>query len=260
MNYITLKIFWALLKTDLTHVRHAFKDNAINLFVWATCTIFINVYVMQKMGLSNNYGNLIVGSIIVTSIWFQMISHIFMNVADYCGDRYIQYHFTLPISNTLIFIKSMCAYTVSGFIAGTLGLLICKIMMFNTLSLSAISLPYFVIALFLSSAFFSSFTLWITSITKNPSKIGNAINRIIFPLWFLGGFLFPWMVLYDMLPTIGIITLLNPYVHMTESLRVATVGQEGFLPFWPSCITLIIMTVGIGSLGIKKLKKRLDFI
>ena len=256
----TGKIFWELLKTVLIFIKQSFKDNTINLFIWATCTIFINVYVMQKMGLPGNYGDLMVAGIIVSAIWFQMIGTVFTNVADFSGDRYIQYHFTLPISNTLIFIKSMCASTISGFIAGIVGLIICKMMLFNTFILSHISIPYFIIALLLSSGFFSAFTMFLISITKNPHEIGNAINRIIFPLWFLGGFLFPWMVLYNVMPSLAIVTLLNPYIHMTESLRVATIGQSGFLPFWPSCAMLIFIIIILGISGIKLLKNRLDFL
>ena len=260
MNTYTAKIFWQLLKTDLIQLRNAFKDNFINLFIWGVCTIFINVYIMQKMGLSNGYSDLIVGGIMVSGMSFQMFSHLFSNVSDFTGDQYIHYQFILPISNILIFIKSICAYTINGFIFGILGLSICKMMLFNTMNLTQINIFYLFISLLLSSLFFGTFTLFLSSIIKNPKLIGTAFSRIIFPLWFLGGFLFPWAVLYKTAPFVALINLLNPYVHMTESLRVATIGQKEFLPFWPSCIALILMAISLSIISIKKLKKRLDFI
>lgn len=255
-----LKIFWQLLKTDLIQVRKSFTENFINLLIWTICTIFINVYVMQKLGLSQNYGELMIAGIIVSAIWFQMIHHIFTSVADFCGERHIDYNLTLPISNILIFIKSICTYIIHGLIFSILGLLICKAMLLDKMILSKISIIHLSISLILSSIFFSTFTLCLIGYCPNPGAIGNVIHRVMFPLWFMGGFLFPWETLYKMTPSLGIISLLNPYTHITEMLRVATIGQKGFLPFLPSCGALIIMTLVVGYMGMKKLKKRLDFI
>ena len=256
----TLKIFIHLLKTDLIQMIKDFKDSMVNLIIWAVCTIFINVYVMQKMGLSHNYSDLIIGGMVVSVISFQTIPRVVATVSDFCGDRHIQYHLILPISNKLFFLKSVCTHAINGFIFGILGLILCKVMLFHTMDLTKISILHFVIALSLSSLFFGAFTLWAISITKHPGKIGNVINRILFPLWFLGGFLFSWSILYQMLPTLAVLNLLNPYVHMTEILRGSTIGFIGFLPFWPSCGALVIIATFLGIWGFHKIKRRLDFI
>ena len=120
------------------------------------------------------------------------------------------------------------------------------------------------IALILSSSFLGAFTLWVSGMTQHPQKIGNMINRVLFPLWFLGGFLFPWVVLDRMLPVVATLNLLNPYVHMTEAIRGAMVGPmlggDVFLPFWSSCGVLILFTGIFGFLAVAKLRKRLDFV
>lgn len=258
------KVFWLLLKTDIEHIFKNMPGNVLNLLCWTICSLFVNVYVMQRMGVPSNYSELIAGSMIVSTIYFQMIPHIFTNVADYCGDRIIQYQLTLPIAPKLVFIKQMCTYAINGVIFGVITLCVCKAVLFYSISLSKICWWKFIIALTLSSAFFGSFTMWVSSVTQYPSKIGDIINRLLFPLWFLGGFLFPWVVLYRMLPWAALLNLLNPYVHMTEALRGAMVGPvlggDVFLPFWYSCGALIVFTSIFGFWAVVKLKKRLDFV
>jgi len=256
----TGKIFWQLLKTELLFVRKNFFDNFINMFIWATCTLLINVHVLKRLGLQQNYDDLFIGGLIVAGIGFQIFAHIFKHVADFSGEKHIDYYLTLPISNYLVLIKSVCAYMVDGFIFGILALFICKMMLLDNMILSNISILHFLIALILTSAFFGCFTLFLVSICQNPGSIGNIFPRIIFPLWFVGGFAFPWETLYHTVPILGLLNLLNPYTYMTEMLRVATVGQQNFLPFWPSVLMLVLITFMTGYLGIKKIKKRLDFI
>jgi len=257
---ITARIFWQLLKTELIFIKKSFLENFINMLIWVVCTILINVHILKKLGLQQNYEDIFIGGVIVAAIGFQIFSHIFNHVADFSGEKHIDYYFTLPISNYLIFIKSACAYIINGFVFSLAAFFICKIMLLDKMILSNVFILRFIISIILSSTFFGFFTLFLVSICKHPGSIGKIFSRIIFPLWFLGGFVFPWKTLYDMMPTLGVLSLLNPYTHMTEMLRVATVGQKNFLPFWPSSLALTIIILITGYIGIKKIKKKLDFI
>ncbi|USO02305.1 MAG: ABC transporter permease [Alphaproteobacteria bacterium] len=256
----TSRIFWQLLKTDLIFFKRRFIEAFINLAIWVVCTIFVNVYVLQKLGLQQGYGQLMVAGIMVSAAWFEMLPHMINAVSDFFGDRHIDYHLTLPMSNYLIFIKSVCAYIIDVFVFTIIGLIFAAVLMSDQVHLSQISPLHMSIAIILTSVFFGSFILFLTSICKNPGYIGTVISRIIFPLWFLGGFAFPWETLYEIAPTISYIALINPYTYMTEMLRVATIGQQGFLPFWPSALALITLTVITGYMGIQRLKYKLDFI
>jgi len=257
---ITAKIFWQLLKTDLRiFFKRRFWENFINLVIWAACVIFINAHVLQKLGLQQNYGELMIAGVMVSAAWFQMIPHIFNNVADFFGERHIDYHLTLPLSNYFIFIKSACFYFINILIFSLIGLFLSKVMLLDKMTLSKISSFHFFISLTFTTIFFSFFTLFLISICKHPGDIGNIISRIIFPLWY-AGFGVPWRTLYDTLPILGVISLLNPFTYMTETLRVATIGQQNFLPFWPSSLALIVITLITGYVGILKIKKKLDFI
>ena len=92
------------------------------------------------------------------------------------------------------------------------------------------------------------------------ARLENAFMRIVYPLWFLGGFQFSWKVLHDCSPTLATLNLLNPYVYSMESMRAAALGQHDYLPFWYCIGALVLFTIMFASWGIIRLKKRLDFI
>ena len=84
--------------------------------------------------------------------------------------------------------------------------------------------------------------------------------RIVFPLWFLGGFEFSWNSVHLIAPKLSYLLLLNPIIYMTEGVRAALLGQDGMISFWICCLVLSVMFVGVGYWSFKALKKRLDFV
>ena len=56
------------------------------------------------------------------------------------------------------------------------------------------------------------------------------------------------------------IALLNPLLYPMEGIRAAFFGQGGFISFWFCISMLSFFTILFGFIGIKRLKKRLDFI
>jgi ABC-type polysaccharide/polyol phosphate export permease len=54
--------------------------------------------------------------------------------------------------------------------------------------------------------------------------------------------------------------LINPMIYITEAVRCALLGQEGYLNFW-LCILVILLFAALSFyFGIKSLRKKLDFI
>ena len=123
-----------------------------------------------------------------------------------------------------------------------------------------INLPRFLVALIITNTFFSFFTLWGASFTKSVSTLDSMYMRVFDPLYYLGGYHCSWKIMYKISPMFAYCNLLNPYLYAFEGMRAAMLGGEGFLPFTLSMVVLIAATVFFGIWGIKRLKKRLDFI
>jgi ABC-type polysaccharide/polyol phosphate export permease len=68
------------------------------------------------------------------------------------------------------------------------------------------------------------------------------------------------MASYKTIPSFAMVNLINPMIYTTEAVRVALLGQKGFINFW-LCILAILFFASISLyLGITNLRKRLDFI
>ena len=133
-------------------------------------------------------------------------------------------------------------------------------MLWNQIIFSEINFLKLIVAFLSIGLFFGFFTLFMISITKDILKLDNAFMRFSYPLWFLGGFQFSWAVLYEYSPTLAKINLINPYIYATEAMRGIIIGPQGFLPFWYCIGALFCLTVVAGSIGIIKIKKRLDYV
>jgi len=131
-------------------------------------------------------------------------------------------------------------------------------MFWNKWQFCQISWFKFGLMLVLSNLFYGFFSLFLTSITENVQKIENVWKRAIFPLWYLGCYLFSWNVLTCYSPQLAYVALLNPIVYCMEGMRVALFGQEGSIDFWYSVAALCVFCMIAGYFGIKNMKQRLD--
>jgi ABC-type polysaccharide/polyol phosphate export permease len=79
-------------------------------------------------------------------------------------------------------------------------------------------------------------------------------------MWFMGGFAFSWQALYNVWPALAWVDLANPMIYVTESTRVAILGQENFLNFWLCLVAITFFSVLCFVVGMSKIKKRLDYV
>jgi ABC-type multidrug transport system permease subunit len=111
----------------------------------------------------------------------------------------------------------------------------------------------------LVDSFFSGcFTFILLGFVKKPERVQSMFTRIMFPLWFFGGFQFSWKVLYNLNPWLSYVNLLNPYIYSTEAARVSLLGPDGFLPFFLCIFVLLFAGALGGAYGYKRTKKYLD--
>lgn len=250
-----------LIEADLIIFKHLFLDKLIDLTIWISLTIVVTAYILPYFGLTANFGVFQLGGLIAAAGLFELgNSNVVDLVADFEGDRVISFNLTLPIPSWLALASKAGYLFIIYTILSSLMFPIGKLCLWNQLDLTDVNYPKLMLAIFCSSLFYAGFALWVASIVPNIAKMGQVWSRFIFPLWFLGGFQFSWDASYKTIPSFAIANLLNPMIYITEAVRVALLGQEGFINFW-LCLTAILVFAGVAFyFGITRLRKRLDFI
>lgn len=255
-----LRVAGSLFITDCKSLRATLLDKIINISSWVIITIFVNGYLLPQMGIAANYGLITFGGVLAVAGMFEVYGIVAQLIADLLHEKIIYYYATLPLSANLLFIR-MIAFNscLSGFL--TLCVLpLGKLLLWNDLDLLSFNWPYFVVAVIIANIFYGAFSLFTASFVYGFHQLGNVWSRFMFPLWFLGGFMFPWKILYQTVPAFAYLDLLNPLIYISEIYRIVLLGQEGYLNFWLCVCMVSIFTILCGWIGIKRFKKRCDFI
>lgn len=250
-----------LIATDLIVLKQMILDKFIDLSIWVALTMIVVAYIMPYFGLAINFGMFQLGGLIAAAGLLEMgNSNAVELVSDFEGDRVISFNFTLPIPSWLALASKAGYYFITYTILSLLVLPIGKLCLWNQFDVTKIHFPKLIIAICALNLFYANFALWMASIVPNINKMGQVWMRFIFPLWFLGGFQFSWMASYKTIPLFAIINLINPMIYTTEAVRVALLGQEGFINFWLCLLAILFFAALSFYFGIANLRKRLDFI
>lgn len=253
-------VFKELIRSDLIVFKQTFVDKFIDLTIWVVLTIVVTGYVMPFFGLANDFGVFQLGGVIAATGLFELYSNVVDLIADYEGDRIINYSLTLPIPSWFAIVAKATYYFIIYFVLSLLMLPIGKLSLWQQVNFSQIINIKLIIALIFQSMFYACFVLWISSIVTNMTKLGNVWARFIFPMWFMGGFQFSWLALYKAIPMLAYINLLNPMIYITEAVRVAILGQEGYINFSLCLLAITVFSAICLIFGMRNLKKRLDFV
>jgi ABC-2 type transporter len=249
-----------LIWSDLLIFKQAFLDKFIDITIWIVLTVFVTGYIMPYFGLSDTFGVFQLGGVIAAVGLFEVYVSAVDLIVDFEGDRVIDYTVTLPIPSWLA-ILSKAGYYFFVYLFLTLSILpIGKLALWNQLDLTTINYFKLALAIIFQSMFFACFVIWASSVIENMSKLGSVWARFIFPMWFMGGFQFSWTSLHHITPVIAWINLLNPMIYVTESTRVAILGQADYLNFWLCLLAITFFSVVCFLKGLWNLKKRLDFV
>lgn len=255
-----LPLMWKLLQTDLEIFKQTIGDKLIDLFIWIVTMVLVTAYLMPSFGLTTEYTGFLVASLVASAGLFELYTSVTLLISDFEGNNVTSYYLTLPMPSYLIFIQKMVYYSINMAALGISVLPISKLLAWNTFDLSKLCIGKFLLIFMLTNIFYAAFTLWVTSRVKGMEQIGSVWMRFVYPLWFLGGFQYSWLVLYDFSPSLAYLSLINPMFYAMEGARAAVLGQEGSLNFWICSGMLFLFTILCTWQGIAQLKKRLDYI
>lgn len=261
MNKISyFNTYKELVMVDLVTLKQNIFNKIIDLAIWVILTMMVTSYIMPYFGLAQNFGPFQLGGLIAAAGLFELYGHVFEVVADIAGDRMINYGLTLPMPSWMTFISKATAYAITYMILSSIMLPIGAACIWHQFSFASISYGKLLIAIFVQNIFYACLVLWVASFIANISHMQHVWARVIFPMWFMGGFQFSWKAVHSKIPALAYVDLLNPMMYITESTRAALLGQEGYLPFW-LCINILVLTSFFCMyFALKRMQQRLDFV
>lgn len=249
-----------LISTDLIIFKQIFVDKFIDLSIWIMLTTIVTSYILPYFGLTTDFGVFQLGGLIAAAGLFELYASTIDLVSDFEGDRIISFNLALPFPSWMAIVSKAAYFFIIYTILALLMIPIGKICLWNQFDLALVNWPKLLLIIIMLSIFYACFVLWVSSIITNMTKMGQVWSRFVFPMWFLGGFQFSWMASYKTLPWLAIANLINPMIYITEAVRVALLGQDGFINFWLCLMAIALFSIICLYLGIVSLKKRLDFV
>ena len=229
-------------------------DNLITFVNW----VIVFGYFMPTSGL-NNLGSLIfVGAIasfgLFGTIWRATV------LAQDVTEKKINAHLVLPMPSSYVFIGTVISWSICVATITLCLFPIGKIVLWNQLDLSHFSIPRGIGIFVLSHLFYGFFSLWVSSLVVNLRSSGWLWCRVVNPLFMFSGFFYTWKEAYALSPWIGVLNLANPLLYIVEATKVSFFGKEGYLPYWLSVVVVLLFTIGFAIDGVRRFKKRIDYV
>jgi ABC-2 type transport system permease protein len=258
MHVSAWHVFWQLVLTDLRTFRQIAKDKVIDLAIWVSTVIAVTSYLMPYFGMSLEFGRLTLVGTCASAGLFEVFPSVMNLIADFENECITGYYLTLPLPAWLVFFRLICFYALSAAALGILVLPLGNLILPNPIPLLSINWLEFAAMFVLMNLFYGAFTLFIASYVKNMARVGSVWMRLVYPLWFLGGFQFSWASLRQLSPALAYVDLCNPMTFIMDGLRTALMRQSDGLPFLACLAALAFFTLLCSFIGIRRLCRRLD--
>ena len=252
-------VFFQLIGCDIKDfirgLRVEFTDTLILFFT----NVMALGYLLQQEGAPAGYAAFFVVGAIATFGFIAIVGKVAVFLADMEGDKTLFHTLVMPISSSMVFYYIATSWAVTSIFLSALLIPVGKLFVFTQWNWEVVSIWKLALMLISSNFFFAFFALWLSSVVKMTS-LNSLWRRYIAPMWLLGGYTYAWSSMYNLSPTFAYISLVNPMIYVTEGMRAAALGPEGYLPFWLCLPMLWLFTFVCAKVGVKRLKRKLDCV
>ncbi len=257
---LTLRTFWALFYKEVVVFKSDNLRVVINSLFWFAAVLVPPMFFLTHLGLPKDYCLIMLPAGIASWGMFDVIANATGLMSDILGDRVIEHQLILPLPQWAVFVKIAFANGYKSF-AGSIFMV--PIGMGLVYSGTGYTFPAFSLAktlllLVLANIFYGFLSLFGTSFMEKITDVRNIWMRVLFPLWYVGGFLNGWFVMEKAAPRFAQLMLFNPIMYIADGMRAAMLGQEGYLNYWTCVCVVIISTILVGTVAVLRFKKRLD--
>ena len=254
-------IIWHLIKADLiAYSSSRYLHELIDSFFWATTILVVSGKLLTSFGVRPGFGIFMAAGIPATRCLFQIHSRATATIVDLMHNKTITYELILPIPSWLAFIRIILSSFIRSLLLSVPALPFGLLFTWHEFNPAHFSFLHYSVILILCALFCSAFGLLIASSVTTTEEISSIWNRIVAPMWMLGGFQFSCTTIMQQIPWLGYVVLANPFLYAMEGMRSAILGPNGYLPFWLCCTVLTFSTLLSSCLSIRAMKKRLDCV
>jgi ABC-2 type transport system permease protein len=259
---LCLKTFWALFYKEVVVFKSDYLRVVINGLFWFGAVLIPPMFFLTQMGLPDNYCQIIVPAGIASWGMFDIISNATSFISDILGDRVIEHELILPLPQWAVFIKIALANAYRSFAASIfmIPIGVGVVYLGTGFAFPQINLIKTLMMLFVANVFYGFLGLFGASFMQKIADVRNVWMRVLFPLWYVGGFLTGWFVMDKASPTFAKVMLLNPVMYISEGMRSAMLGQQGYLNYWYCIGAILLSTILVGTVAVIRFQKRLDCI
>ncbi|HBL98814.1 TPA: hypothetical protein DDZ86_04190 [Candidatus Dependentiae bacterium] len=255
-------VVWQLVVTDLMVFRSSIVGSVIDTGILTFLTVGTMTYIFPLLGMTQDYGPFVAWSAIPSAGIFEIFGFAMVLLSDIRGERSISSRLILPIPTYLVFVAKAYAYACRALInvVAAAGVGVVVLLVGGRFSAEYFSFWKFGVAVGCILLFVGFFTLFVVSLIKDVYRLNSVWKRVLSPMHYFGGAQFSWKTAVVFLPAFGYLSLLNPVLYLNEGIHAATLNPEQFLNFWLCCGVMLLMTVLFGVMGIKRLKKQLQWV
>ena len=255
-----LTLYWRM-RCDL----YKFTQSGVGLFidmVLPTATIVtIWGYVMPELGLPVTFGGFVLlGFLVLSCAAIPYWDFGARTMMDLNGERVIDYELTLPLSATQVFLRHVFTWFIQVSLVTSLNLVLGKLLLWDRFDLSEISIPKYLLFYVLMNLCFSCIAGISSFKFHNFDSLGRFWGRLGFQLIYLGGMLFPYIIVQKNIPWLSYALLLNPFTYVYEGLRGAVLGPVGFMNYWLCAGMVVGFIVTFAFIGYRCFRTRLDCV
>ena len=225
-----IKIIFHIVHYNLLIFRKKITNESIKFAIWGSISTFVTGTLLGDT-LSTEFATFqFCGVISNVGLWVSFHEIVeFINSIE--NKKRLFYDLSVPLPSIYFFLAKIIFYIIRFSILTSIMMIVLKLILYNVISFQALSISKFIIISLITNLFYGSWIIFISSIIKKSRNLSNLFCRIQFPLWFMGGFQFSWITLYNANKILGIVDLLNPILYINEGFKDAILGIRGITSF-----------------------------
>ncbi len=252
-----LQVFLRLIQRDMIVIRPMMRSRMINIIWWTVLCVYVFEYV--GLGPVAGCGLFIAASECASKGFMRAFPNAGRIITDlHGGPRFLLYYLSLPIPQQLVFVAVAVSTSLELMAINIFVLPIAKLILWNSFHLSLLGMVKAGAVFLCAHLFYGSCVLFFASLSNSLEEHVSLFSRLIHPLFWAGGYLFTWHRLYQASPVCAYIDLLNPLVYAFEGMRSAIFNNPESLPVWLCCLMLLMFTVLVGTIGTRRMMKKID--
>lgn len=256
-----LSVFKNLLRREFAVMKKDYLNDLIDLIIWPASVIVSFGYVLPLFGMDPNYGSFLSAGAIASTFFYLSLGMASDLVYDFDSLRFIDSQLIAPVSSySWVLVERVCAFSIHSFLLSLPLLPLSKILLATRFDMTHFSLFKYLFMMIGCSICWGFFGLWLAAMIEKPRAFAHVWRRVYTPMQLIGCYWFSFAMAQKVFPRLGYVALLNPLTFMTEGMRSAVLGAEGFMNFWLCLLLLSIFTVFLAFIACRRLKNRYGWI